>query len=100
MSTTEKERFALPFRVQRRLRKFSRGLRQAITLEVQGKMDEQGGHLTAEDIGECASRVILNPGHDRTMEALCLEALDSGKSKPLTDVINELRSRTTRPAEL
>jgi len=54
-------------------------------------MNEKNGPVTVEEIGECASQIILGEGNLR-MERLSMEAYRAGRSRPLQEVIDELRA--------
>jgi hypothetical protein len=60
-------------------------------------MDEQGGAITIEEIGECASQIIFGEGNLR-LERLCMDAYRAGHSRPLQEVIDDLRCSLTGPA--
>jgi hypothetical protein len=67
--------------------------RTLIIRAVTEKMELLGRPLTPEEIGECAVEIVLDEkSRVETMERICIEAYDAGKTKPLQDVIDELRS--------
>ncbi|HEY5311631.1 MAG TPA: hypothetical protein VIK18_03905 [Pirellulales bacterium] len=82
---------AIPFGVQRCIRRYKKDLQAAITKAIQRRMDELGRDLRLEEICETASEVIFGESnYDRRMEQLCLEAVDQGKFRYLEDLIDEL----------
>ena len=81
----------IPYHVQRIIRRYAPYLRSEIAQSVKAKMIEKGDDISIEDIGECASQIILGEGN-LPMEKLCMDAYRKGRSRPLQEVIDELRA--------
>lgn len=93
MNTT-KQRRELPPPVARCIRMYMPALRSEITAAVEQKMQQLNRLPSAAEIGECAAAVVYGDGkpYDVVMENLCLQAYHAGKSRPLREVIDELRA--------
>lgn len=89
----------MPYHVQRIIRRYAPHLQSEIAQAVKDKIGEKGGDdITLEEIGECASRIILGEGN-RRMEKLSMDAYRNGHSRPLQEVIDELRTSIAGPVE-
>lgn len=95
------ENHNIPEAAYRYIRGYAVKWRSQIVKAIEEKTNLLDRPPTAEEISECALSVILGDKQQvATMERICLEAYDAGKSRPLTDVIDELRAAITRSGRL
>jgi hypothetical protein len=99
-----KSKEPLPFYVRRAISGYKPYLREVISQAVQSKFDElhsMGKEMTRSDINECVGYVIgelATGSRNLQMERLCWEAHQHGNSKPLREVIDELRASIAESA--
>jgi len=88
----------LTYHVQRMIAKYARHWQSEITRVVHERTAASPQPLTAEEIGECATQVILRATgpREQVLEKLCVRDHNQGKSRPLKEVIRELRNISSR----
>jgi hypothetical protein len=88
---------SIPYPIQRIIRRYAPYLQSEIAQVVKRRMDTKGSPVTVEEIGECASEIIFGEGNLR-LEKLCMQAYRSGHSRPIQEVIDELRGTLAGPS--
>lgn len=91
----------MSFHVRLAIARYAPRWQAAITEAVAKRMqiaESESRKLTAEEIGECASAVIMGRRNKR-IEELCREELRNGQSKSFREIIDELRASIAEPTQ-
>lgn len=86
---------AYTYKLTRAIAKYKPEVRASLRAAIAKKENDFGRELSAEELAGCAFDVIFNDA-DVRMEKICREAMRAGKSRPITELIDELRTRSPR----